>query len=218
MYQTRPGLLIGFHGCDKHVQQKLLNDSTVIPMSAEPYDWLGNGMYFWENNYERAKQWAEQKKDRGSISEPAVIGAVIDLGNCCDFLDSTFTQMLGTYYRFMKIEYNAIKKPLPVNKDAAGDPNKDRLVRFLDCAAIQYMHSKMREQADAEIKTQGYSFIKQFDSVRGVFPEGGPAFDGAGIELKSHIQICIRNTNCIKGFFLKREEIIPFNDVLTKGL
>ncbi len=49
------------------------------------------------------------------------------------------------------------------------------------------------------------SKIKDFDTVRGVFTEGGPAFPGAGIQKKSHIQICIRNMDCIKGFFLPRK-------------
>jgi hypothetical protein len=39
-----------------------------------------------------------------------------------------------------------------------------------------------------------------------VFTEGGPAFPGAGIQEKNHIQICIRNSNSIKGFFLPRKE------------
>jgi hypothetical protein len=38
------------------------------------------------------------------------------------------------------------------------------------------------------------------------FTEGGPAFDGSGLSAKSHVQICIRNPNCIKGFFLPRRE------------
>jgi hypothetical protein len=48
---------------------------------------------------------------------------------------------------------------------------------------------------------------KAFDSTRGVFTEGGPVFEGAGLFEKSHIQICIRNPNCILGFFLPRKEI-----------
>jgi hypothetical protein len=46
-----------------------------------------------------------------------------------------------------------------------------------------------------------------FDSVRGAFTEGGKAFTGAGIFERSHIQICVRNFNCIKGFFKPRKEI-----------
>jgi hypothetical protein len=66
--------------------------------SKEKYDWLGHGMYFWENNYARALQWAEDKKARGRIEKPSVIGAVLFLGYCCDFLDSTYLQLLKDYF------------------------------------------------------------------------------------------------------------------------
>ena len=36
------------------------------------------------------------------------------------------------------------------------------------------------------------------------FQEGKDAFEGSGIKEKSHIQICVRNTDCIKGYFLPR--------------
>jgi hypothetical protein len=88
MYQARPGLLIGFHGCDISQQQSLLKNPGIIPVSDKPYDWLGHGMYFWENNYDRAMEWAKVKEKRGKIKEAAVIGAVLDLSYCCDLQDS----------------------------------------------------------------------------------------------------------------------------------
>ena len=42
---------------------------------------------------------------------------------------------------------------------------------------------------------------KAFDSARGVFVEGEALYPNAGFNEKNHIQICIRNPNCIKGFF-----------------
>jgi hypothetical protein len=207
MYHSRPGLLIGFHGCDKSRQQSLLSNPSVIPVSEEPFDWLGHGMYFWENNYDRALEWAKDKQAKGRIKEAAVIGAVIDLSHCCDLQDSQFIKMISTYYRLMKLEYEALKKDIPTNKDIAFHPHGDKLMRFRDCATIEFMHQKIREQILADVTSKGYSKYKQFDSIRGMFPEGDPAYDGAGFREKSHTQICIRNPNCIKGFFLKREEV-----------
>ena len=69
------------------------------------------------------------------------------------------------------------------------------------------MHQTIKEQIKIEVKEKGFSSLKKFDSARGVFTEGGPAFKGAGIQIKSHIQICIRNPNTIKGFFLPRKEV-----------
>jgi hypothetical protein len=69
------------------------------------------------------------------------------------------------------------------------------------------MHNRIFKKIKADLKEKGFSEYQIFDSTRGVFTEGGPAFDGAGIYAKSHIQICVRNLNCIKGFFLPRKEI-----------
>ena len=40
-----------------------------------------------------------------------------------------------------------------------------------------------------------------FHTVRGVFQEGEPAFDGAGVKLKSHIQVAVRDPRAIVGYF-----------------
>jgi hypothetical protein len=34
-----------------------------------------------------------------------------------------------------------------------------------------------------------------------MFVEGGKAFSGSGIYRKSHVQIAVRNSSCIKGIF-----------------
>lgn len=44
----------------------------------------------------------------------------------------------------------------------------------------------------------------RYDSVRGAFYEGDVAYKGTEIRKKNHIQVCLRNMNCIKGFFLPR--------------
>ncbi len=209
MYDVRPNTLIGFHGCDLDIRNKLVNNPDYIEISKKPYDWLGHGMYFWENNYTRAMQWAEDKAAKGKIKTPVVLGAVLQLGHCCDFLDSKFTKMIGQYYEAMSVEYNVMLKDLPTNIDAKEDEHHDKLLRRLDCATIEYMHEAILEQYKADIANKGYSKLQLFDSTRGAFSEGGPAFSGAGIMQKSHIQICIRNINCIKGFFIPRNEV-PF--------
>lgn len=48
------------------------------------YHWLGGGIYFWENDQERALEWAKEKSSRGEVKTPSVIGAVIELGKCLD--------------------------------------------------------------------------------------------------------------------------------------
>jgi hypothetical protein len=65
---------------------------------------------------------------------------------------------------------------------------------------------KIAEKITSDISATGNSELKHFDTSRGIFTEGGPAFEGAGIQTKNHIQICIRNLNCIKCFFIPRDK------------
>lgn len=37
------------------------------------------------------------------------------------------------------------------------------------------------------------------------FWEGKPLYQGTDFKEKNHLQVCVRNPNCIKGFFLPRE-------------
>jgi len=82
--------VLGFHGCYAEVAETLLStDKPSFNPSENDYDWLGNGLYFWENDPYRAKQFIEEKiqrlKKKGSTGpkhRPAVIGAVLDLGYC----------------------------------------------------------------------------------------------------------------------------------------
>ena len=74
-------------------------------------------MYFWENNYERAFQWAQDKKKRGTIKKPAVIGAILHLGYCCDLLDAKFIQMIQNYYMPFKAICEFTGNEIPRNKD-----------------------------------------------------------------------------------------------------
>jgi hypothetical protein len=208
MYDFRTNLILGFHGCDQEVCDQLLQNPDNIKISDGPHEWLGHGMYFWENNYERAFQFAKDKLKRKEIRKPAVIGAVLNLGNCCDLLDSKNIKLLTTYHQRLVSLHKSTGTPMPINEDAKSDMDHDKLFRGLDCAVIEVMHTEMEKERRAEIKKSGHSEIRLFDSTRGVFWEGKEIYKDSGFKEKNHIQICIRNSNCIKGFFLKRNSII----------
>lgn len=207
MYSQRPNLILGFHGCDEIVRDQLLLNPNNYKMSKENYDWLGHGIYFWENNYERALEWAKDKKKRGSIATPSVVCAVIQLGNCCDLTDKNSIDVVKSYYKLLKNDYASISQQLPINKNIKQDKHNDLLLRELDCTLLEYMHARILAQYKTDLISRGHSDYQLFDSTRGVFTEGGPAYTGAGIFDKSHIQICIRNSNCIKGFFMPRKQL-----------
>lgn len=191
MYRSLPNLIIGFHGCDQSVCDAVINQRKELKPSTNDYDRLGNGIYFWEQNLERAWQWAEDsaKNPRSRIKPPAVIGAVIDLGNCLNLLDSSAIELLKQQYDIYRLESELNRVPMKQNKNIKG--NSDLLMRNLDCAVIESLHDVYDTMQELP-----------FDSVRGMFFEGKEIYETSGFREKSHIQICVRNPNCIKGLFL----------------
>lgn len=64
MYGDLPNLLLAFHGCDEETYKRVLYQHEALLASRNSYDWLGNGVYFWENSLARAKEWAETYCER----------------------------------------------------------------------------------------------------------------------------------------------------------
>jgi hypothetical protein len=197
MYSKRTGLVFGFHGCDQSLVENIITGKTSLKPSINTYDWLGHGVYFWDNSPSRALDFALHLKNNPRLSnspvkKPAVIGAILNLGYCLDLLDFENLQFLKNAYNTFSATYNLSDWKLPQNK-AVGSSH-DLLLRELDCSVLETVH-EIREGFDLE----------PFDSVRGVFWEGKELYPNAGFREKDHIQICVRNPNCIKGYFLPRE-------------
>lgn len=196
MYSKLPNLTLAFHGCDEKAFDAVIRQGEDMRPSRNDYDWLGSGVYFWEQNLNRAWSWAKEQQKRGYIEKPAVIGAVIDLGHCLNLLDSEYINLLSTEYKLLREEMQTLDLPLPVNEGKT----QDKLYRKLDCAVIEHLHIRL-EHAYKNDKNS----LPPFDSVRALFEEGASVYPGAGFKSKTHIQLCVRNPNCIKGYFNPRE-------------
>ncbi len=194
MYTARTGLILGFHGTDESIVNSVLKGKTELEPSYNNYDWLGHGIYFWDNSPSRALEWAyelSRRKD-SKIKKPAVIGAIIDLGYCLDLLDYKNLSIIKSAYSILETTLTSANTDLPINKGNS----VDLLQRELDCAVIETLHTSLVTTSQSE-----------YDSVRGVFWEGDPLYTNAGFREKDHIQIYIRNIDCIKGYFLPLSRI-----------
>jgi hypothetical protein len=73
----------GYHGCHTVTAEALVTGN-AFQRSQNGYDWLGEGIYFWEDGPNRAAEWARQRfGDSG-----AVVKATVDLGRCLNLLDT----------------------------------------------------------------------------------------------------------------------------------
>lgn len=188
MHRLSTSFILGYHGCDREVAERIL-DGRPFRQSQNDYDWLGPGVYFWEANPQRGLDFAIQASapKKATIKNPAVIGAVIDLGLCLDMTTLGAVEMVKAAYGSLKETFNAAGKELPTN-------GSDLLLRRLDCAVVRRLHSILERENTS------------LDTVRGVFIEGSPIYANSGFNEKTHTQIAVRNLACIKGVFRVPED------------
>lgn len=195
-YKKHPGFVLGFHGCDREIGEAVLAGSQSLIASENEYDWLGKGIYFWEANPQRAYQFAVEATERpyltqGQIDKPFVIGAVIDLGVCCNLQDQSTLDELTLAYKLLRHANDSAKIPLPQNEKGT-----DKFLRHLDCAVVNYLHVIREAQK-----------LSPYDSVRAAFHEGGELYQGSAFTKLSHIQIAVRNEDQVLGYFRPRIDL-----------
>lgn len=194
MLRVQQPPIVGYHACEREIGEGIVNGTRELKPSENSFDWLGHGRYFWENDLPRAKDYGSELKKRGKLNDPIVIGAFINLGDCLDLLNFECLKVLKANYDGLAKTFKEADIALPTNAPAfPGD--KDLLLRRLDCAVFRYMNLEMESNG-----------TKIFDSIRGPFREGKELYPNSGFNVKNHIQICIRNPNCIHGFFFPKEE------------
>lgn len=167
-------IVLGYHGCEPSFAEALIRGEKRIEEwqpSQNPYDWLGHGIYFWEFAPYRAMTWS---------GKGGVVGAVIQLGLCLDLTDVYYTDLLQERYEGIRQDREQQGLALPKNKGKR---------RELDCLIIN------------EFAASAEEVQVTFQTVRCPFLEGRRAFPGSGIYRESHIQIAVRDRNCILGVF-----------------
>jgi len=155
---------------------KLFWSGSLFLPSNKPYDWLGSGVYFWEDDVARAYQWSLEHRRHA----PCVVGAAIELGHCLDLTKQSGIQAVKTAHALhLKLLLETGQQP-PVNRAAEGSRPGDFVLRYLDRAVINYLHDSY---AIAAQRNQGKA--QEFDTVRAMFPEGEPIYATSGFMEKT---------------------------------
>jgi hypothetical protein len=187
--------VLGYHGCDRKLAEKVFSGQAALKASHNDYDWLGDGIYFWEYNAHRAFDFATEVATRRRhpgqrIKTPAVVGAIIDLGFCLNLLDGRYIEMVRAAYE--ELVKSSTENGIELPSNTGGH---DLLKRNLDCAVLRTLH-QARQDAGEE----------RFDTVRAAFVEGERLYENAGFSAKNHIQVCVRDPRCIKAYFRPLDE------------
>ena len=192
MHDHRPYRIFAYHSCDKEVGLKVLLGQDNLKASDNNWDWLGNGIYFWEENPYRALNYAVESQEGKQFNKipiqiPFVLGALIDLGVCLNLTESTSLNVLREAHEELKKVNDAANAPMPENKG-----NR----KILDCAVIEFFNTTNEKSGKQKIQT-----------IRGAFAEGDEVYPGSTMRHKTHIQICVRDESVIKAYFLPK----PYN-------
>jgi hypothetical protein len=180
-----PQIVFAYHGCDESVARMVLDGGQLKP-SLNDYDWLGHGIYFWEGSPLRAMRWAIEaaRRKNSHIRVPAALGAIVDLGNSLNLVESESAAMVAAAHSVYLERCKAGGVPPLKNKGAHSK------ARYLDCAVMNTLHQMLEAGG-----------LPAFDTVRGFFIEGQPVYPTAGLRSLDHVQVCVRNSRRIMGFF-----------------
>ena len=161
----------GYHGTSATDAAVILRDG-FIP-SDNDYDCLGNGVYFFQDGLAQARAWAK----RAHPGEPAVVQADVRLEDCMDLKDSLgwLPILAQAHDEVLRVSR---EQGLPLPRQTGGHHRLDRVVIELTVGIL--------ERAGIRIR-----------AVRGVFPEGAPAFPGSFLSEGSHVQVAVRDTELI---------------------
>jgi hypothetical protein len=184
VHKLSASFVLGYHGCDEMIGEQLLQNQR-FRLSRNDYDWLGEGIYFWEANPLRGLQFAQEValREPRRLKKPFVVGAILDLGYCLDLTTSSGLRMVQESYFVVEEAYRKLDVPLPVNRP-------EQFKHPLDCAVINYLHQIRANKKQAPV-----------DSIKAIFQEPPELYPGSAFMGKNHIQIAIRNPDCIKGVF-----------------
>ena len=169
----------GYHGTSLEIA--IMIESQGFQASQNNYDWLGDGVYFFQDAPLRALEWARERYGR----EGAVVGAHIRIVNCMDLLDVAWNDVLSDGHdSYLKL-LRDLGQSSPAQSDGAHP---------LDREVINYTINVLNE-GGANIAC-----------VRAAFREGRQVYPDSAFFDRSHVQIAVRDVNtCIQDVWRESE-------------
>lgn len=166
---SEPAFLRGYHGTSKD-DAVLIKVGKFFRLSTKSTEWLGDGIYFFENDKLEALQWAKYYK---KANMPVVIESEISSQKLLDMCEQKNQKFIAKLIEELANKYK----------------DEDREPEILDAKVINMVCAEV-----------GY------DVVRGIFEFQSKIFksiEGFTRFKRYHIQLCVRNNDCINWDTLK---------------
>lgn len=204
-------LIVAYHGCDIVTRDALVRGQLrALKQSQNKYDWLGPGVYFFENDPERALRFADASQrhperlyTKQPIVTPAVVGAVLRVQHWLDMTTQAgIVEFANAYEALSQVDH-----ALPTNHQSHPD-DRDFILRQLDNAVFSYLHEVRHERG-----------MTEYQVVRGAFGQGDEVSPHSGFRLDSHIQLAVRDQACVVGWFLPSDAtLLPPEELAARQI
>ena len=198
-------IVLGYHGCDISVRDRLVRrDLPELHPSKNRYDWLGEGVYFFQDDPMRARLFAERASNelsqmfsRQPIASPAVVGAILCVSNWLDMTTQEGIDNWKAAYETLCTERKAAEDVMPENQPA-DDQDSLVLLRQLDSAVFNLL---------PKVRAGNVPPLPVIQAIRGAFYQG-PKLAGTSTEFRehTHIQIALKDLSCARGWFVPPNE------------
>lgn len=174
---------IGYHGTSKEAYAQIEENGFLYKKRKN--HWLGQGVYFFYEDYEQAEWWAGQCRTvKYEQQSPCVLQAIIQVPH---------NRVLNTDTTPGRKKFNAslqeILKAISENNIEFNNVNKEYAKQCIICAS--------------------FDNIKDVDVILKVFENSKKSYEwleeSAKFSKPTHTQICVRKISCIKELNLKEE-------------
>lgn len=174
----KPLSIYGYHGTLETNVPGILDYGFQV--KENHWDWLGHGIYFWQDAPHRAREWGRFWGKKGA--RIAVLKARIVLTDCVDLLDIAWDATI-------REQADAFTDKIARQKDVSlrnYRRGKQKGRHELDCAFFEYLHGILSEVGSP------------FRCVRAAVTEGDPILEDSPICYRSHVQIAVRDSTLIQ--------------------
>lgn len=191
----------GYHGTTRDRAERIMAGGVWLE-STNGYDWLGPGVYFYQDAPLRAHWTAQRaaiKEARGDrsavLAEPVVIEADIHLGNCLDLSELGDNLFVKTAYDYLVAAGVTLR-----TQKAPGLQRKPRSSLHLGRAPwfSGALHPSVLHNLDDQIMQWTFELFEEalsvpIDSVRCPFIDGRPFYKSSWYFETAQISINVRN-------------------------
>lgn len=178
-----------FHGTTLAAADSILSGG--FRPSEQDWDWLGKGVYFFQDGPSRARAWALEWAVEHYKGLPAVVGAKIRLEreHFIDLIDVFWSEKMNGFYQNFVELCNRSNTPIPRQSPKPSGPHP------LDRRVVNHAVGILGREG------------KLISAVRGAFEEGDRVYPDSAFFEKAHVQIAVRDVSLIENCWIEEPSV-----------